>query len=87
MFRKRLCVYLENQDLLTIAQHDFAALGRQFVEKELRSQRLIEFYCEMCEKLETSKSYLYLGQALKYELNKEDKITEDEVTMILEECT
>ena len=32
MFKKRLGVYLENQDLLTIKQRDFNVLGRQFVE-------------------------------------------------------
>jgi len=54
MLKKRLRVYLENQDLLTIKQKDHAEIGRKFVEQELRSQRLIEFYCEMCSKAESS---------------------------------
>lgn len=48
MFRKRLRVYLENQDLLTIKQTDHTEQGREFVEKELRAQRLIDSYCQMC---------------------------------------
>jgi len=32
MFKKRLRVYLENQDLLTIKQQEFTQDGRNFVE-------------------------------------------------------
>jgi hypothetical protein len=48
MLRKRLRVYQENFDLLTIKQKDFSLDGRNFVEEELRSQRLIGFYCDTC---------------------------------------
>ena len=75
MFKKRLGVYLENQDLLTIKQRDFNVQGRQFVEEELRSQRLLEFYCEMCEKAEHSGllnrsklTFQNIGQSLQEEL-------------------
>lgn len=93
LFKKRLRIYLENQDLLTIKQKDHAKLGRQFVEQELRSQRLIEFYCEMCEKAETSGvtarsklSYQQFGQSIREELLKEDSITAEEEKMILDDC-
>jgi len=82
MFKKRLRVYLENQDLLTIKQRDHSKLGRKFVEQELRAQRLIEFYCEMCEKAEAngvaSRSKLSMqgvGQSLMKELKAQDNIT------------
>lgn len=48
MFKQRLQIYLENQDLLTIKQRNFMEQGRKFVEEESRAQRLIEFYCDMC---------------------------------------
>ena len=43
---------MENQDLLTIKQKDFNNQGRRFVEQEFRAQRLIESYCDMCERAE-----------------------------------
>jgi len=45
---------MENQDLLTIKQKDFNHQGRRFVEQEFRAQRLIESYCDMCERAEQS---------------------------------
>ena len=52
MFRQRLKVYIDNQDLLTIKQKNFMEQGRKFIEEESRAQRLIEFYCDMCERAE-----------------------------------
>jgi hypothetical protein len=93
MFKKRLGVYLANQDLLTIKQRDFNVLGRQFVEQELRAQRLVDFYCEMCEKAEqnglTSRSkvsFAQIGQSLQEEFQKEDRITKEEEQMIIDGC-
>ena len=50
MFKQRLHIYLENQDLLTIKQRNFMDQGHKFVEEESRAQRLIEFYCDMCQR-------------------------------------
>jgi hypothetical protein len=90
LFKKRLGVYIENQDLLTIKQKDFSLLGRQFVEQELRSQRLIEFYCEEAEKswttLRSKQSLQKFGNSIREELNKTDCITADEEKMVLERC-
>ena len=36
MFRKRLMIYMHNQDLLTIKQKDYPVEAREFVEKEIR---------------------------------------------------
>jgi GH25 family lysozyme M1 (1,4-beta-N-acetylmuramidase) len=67
--------------------------GRKFVEEESRAQRLIEYYCDMCERAEqngiSSRQKLNMqkeGQNLMDELAKQDKITSDEVEMILEDC-
>lgn len=75
MLRKRLRVYQENFDLLTIKQKDFSLDGRNFVEEELRSQRLIGFYCDTCQKAESSGlsnksklSFIQIGQSLNEEL-------------------
>ena len=93
MFKKRLRVYQENLDLLTIKQRDFSTEGRKFVEEELRSQRLIGFYCDMCQKAEQSginnkskAGFVQLGQSLKYELKKQDKIEDEEEKIIMANC-
>ena len=52
MFRKRIQVYYENQDLLNFKQTDKKQAGINYVESELRAQRLIEEYCKMCEHAE-----------------------------------
>jgi hypothetical protein len=52
MFKKRIQVYYENQDLLNFKQTDKKQAGINYVESELRAQRLIEEYCKMCERAE-----------------------------------
>jgi hypothetical protein len=54
MFKKRFKIYQDNQDLLTIKQKDHMEQGCRFVEEESRAQRLIEFYCDMCERAESN---------------------------------
>ena len=49
LFKKRLNVYDQNLDLLTIKQRDFNTEGREFVIQEFRISRLIEEYCKMCD--------------------------------------
>lgn len=55
--------------------------------------RLIDSYCQMCEKAEQSgansrskNSYLAFGQQLHEELRKKDNITHEEEIMILDDC-
>ena len=53
--------------------------GRGFVEEESRAQRLIEFYCDMCERASRSKLALPKeGQSLQEQLKLIDKITLEE---------
>lgn len=54
MFQRRLQVYLANHDLLTLKQVKYGNDGRNFFEEELRAQRLVETFCNMCEKAEQS---------------------------------
>ncbi|MGB1592542.1 MAG: hypothetical protein ACPIOQ_07295 [Promethearchaeia archaeon] len=54
MFQRRLQVYLANHDLLTLKQAKHGNDGRKFFEEELRAQRLVETFCNMCEKAEQS---------------------------------
>ena len=82
-----------HETMWTIKQKNFKEQGHKFVEEESRAQRLIDFYCEMCERAEqsgiSSRQKLNMqkeGQSLMDELAKQDKITSDEVEMILEDC-
>ena len=80
-----------NQDLLTIKQKDHPLQARKFVEKEIRLQRLIETYCQMCERAEAGGStakqkqtFQQFGQMLKDELMMNDAITDEDEQMINE---
>jgi hypothetical protein len=57
---------------MTIKQTNFMEQGRKFVEEESRAQRLIEFYCEMCQRAEvpprTKINMAKEGQSLSEEL-------------------
>lgn len=86
MFKKRLHKYMENQDLLTIKQKDFSAEARTYVEQEIRSQRLIEAYCQMCETHSRQGKYQQMGTLLQEELTKTDQVTEEECQMINNDC-
>ena len=60
--------------------------GRRFVEEESRAQRLIEFYCDMCDRASRTKlSMPKEGASLESELKVVDKITEEEEQMIMED--
>ena len=95
MFQRRLRVYLANHDLLTLKQAKLSKEGRKFFEEELRAQRLVETFCNMCEKAEQSglstrykMTFMQIGQNLKEELKKTDKdnLTEEEFKEILANC-
>lgn len=59
----------------------------------MRSQRLIGFYCDVCQKAEHSGlsnksklSFVQIGQSLNDELKKQDKIEEEEEKIIMSNC-
>ena len=69
--------------------------GRKFFEEELRAQRLVETFCNMCEKAESSglstrykMTFMQIGQSLREELKKTDKdnLTEKELNEIRAAC-
>lgn len=95
MFYRRYKVYLANHDLLTLKQVQLSKDGRKFFEEELRAQRLVETFCNMCEKAESSglstrykMTFMQIGQSLREELKKTDKdnLTEKELNEILAAC-
>ena len=95
MFQRRLQVYLANHDLLTLKSVQLGEDGRKFFEEELRAQRLVETFCNMCEKAEQSglstrykMTFMQIGQSLKEELKKTDKdnLTEQELNDIKAAC-